>query len=232
MSPSLFPTTRRSVVLALASDDAAERTRAFDALVAIYWKPLYKYVRVAHSRDAGDAEDLTQAFLTRAFERNALAAYDAGKASFRTFLRTLFDRHVLNELKAAARLKRGGGERHLDFASAEDEIAHERDGGGSPEDYFQREWVRSVFALAVDRLRQASASEDFALFETYDLDEGSQLSYRELGKQLGMSETTVTNRLAATRRRFRGIVLDVLRDATASDAEYRAEVRALLGVEA
>src|SRR5258708_40368361 len=34
MPGSLFPTTRRSVVLALASDDDAERSRAFDAMVA------------------------------------------------------------------------------------------------------------------------------------------------------------------------------------------------------
>jgi len=222
MRGSLFPTTRRSVVLALASDDAADRTRAFDALVAIYWKPLYKYVRIAHQRVANDAEDLTQAFLARAFEKNALASYDAGKASFRTFLRTLFDRHIANEVKAASRLKRGG---NLDFRAAEDEIAREPDCDSSPEEYFQQEWVRSVFALAVDRLRGAA---DFSVFEAYELD---GKSYREIGQQLGMSEVTVTNRLAAMRRRFREIVLDVLRDATASDGEYRREVRALLGVE-
>jgi len=225
MRGSLFPTTRRSVVLALASDDAADRTRAFDALVSIYWKPLYKYVRIAHHRVANDAEDLTQAFLARAFERNALSSYDPEKASFRTFLRTLFDRHIANELKAAARQKRGGGELHLDFAAAEVELASTPDGGGSPEELFQREWVRSVFALAVDRLRDAG---DFSVFEAYELD---GKSYLEISELLGMSETTVTNRLAAMRRRFREIVLDVLRDATASDSEYRREVRALLGVE-
>jgi RNA polymerase sigma factor (sigma-70 family) len=232
MPGSLFPTTRRSVVLALSSDDAGERARAFDALVAIYWKPLYKYLRVRHTQAAHEAEDLTQSFLARAFETHSLAAYDAERASFRTFLRTLFDRHVANELKAASRLKRGGGEIHLDFALAEEELAREHDRGGSPEEYFQREWVRSVFALAVDRLRAALPPDDFALFEAYDLDESSCLSYRELGARLGMSETTVTNRLAAARRRFREIVLDVLRDATASEREFRTEVRALLGVEA
>lgn len=232
MPGSLFPTTRRSVVLALASDDAVERTRAFDALVAIYWKPLYKYARVAHRRATADAEDLTQSFLARAFEKNALASYDAEKASFRTFLRTLFDRHAANEVKAASRQKRGGGEWHLEFDVAEAEIAREPDRGGSPEEYFQREWVRSVFALAVDRLRTTADTNDFALFESYDLDESSRLSYRELGARFGMSETTVTNRLAAMRRRFRELVLEVLRDATASDAEYRREVRALLGVDA
>jgi RNA polymerase sigma factor (sigma-70 family) len=231
MPGSLFPTTRRSVVFALASDDAAERSRAFDTLVTIYWKPLYKYVRVAHSHAALAAEDLTQSFLASAFEKNVLANYDAGKASFRTFLRMLFDRHLSNELKAAARQKRGGGELHLDFVTAEEEIAREHERGGSPEDYFQREWVRSVLALAVDRLRSAANDADFRLFEQYDLDESSRLSYRELGTRLGMSETTVTNRLAATRRRFRELVLDVLRDATASDEEFRREVRSLLGVE-
>jgi RNA polymerase sigma-70 factor (ECF subfamily) len=231
MPGSLFPTTRRSVVLALASDDAVERARAFDALVAIYWKPLYKYLRVAHAQAARNAEDLTQSFLLRTFERNALASYDTEKASFRTFLRTLFDRHIANELKAASRQKRGGGEIHLDFTLAEEELAREHDRSGSPEEYFQREWVRSVFALAVDRLRTASRAEDFTLFETYDLDGASRLSYRELGARLGMSETTVTNRLAAIRRRFREIVLDVLRDATASERELRTEVRALLGVD-
>ena len=231
MPGSLFPTTRRSVVFALASENATERSVAFDALVVIYWKPLYKYVRVAHSHAASAAEDLIQSFLASAFEKNALATYDAGKASFRTFLRMLFDRHIANELKAASRQKRGGGELHLDFTVAEQEIAREHDRGGSPEEYFQREWVRSVLALAVDRLRTTATAADFALFEQYDLDESSRLSYRELAAQLGMSETTVTNRLAATRRRFRETVLEVLRDATASDEEFRREVRSLLGVD-
>ena len=106
MNRGLFPTTRRSIVLALASDDSAERTRAFDALVAIYWKPLYKYARFAHQRSAGDAEDLKQSFLAKAFEKNSLAVYDAEKASFRTFLRMIFDRHIVNEIKTATRRKR------------------------------------------------------------------------------------------------------------------------------
>jgi len=228
MPRGVFPTTRGSVVLALASDDAAVRTRAFDALVAIYWRPLYKYARLAHGRSPQDAEDCTQSFLARAFEKSTLASYDGAKASFRTFLRLLFDRHVANELKADGRLKRGGGELHLDFASAEGEIAREPAREASPEEYLQREWVRSVFSLAVDRLRASSSETDFALFETYDL-EAAAISYRDLGLQRGLSESTVTNRLAAMRRRFREIVLEVLRDATASESEYRSEVQSLLG---
>jgi RNA polymerase sigma factor (sigma-70 family) len=228
MTVAPFPTTRRSVVLALGSADAAERTRAFDTLVACYWKPLYKYARVAWRRTREDAEDLTQSFFVGAFEKESLASYDAAKASFRTFLRLLFDRHVSNEWKAGQRLKRGGGEVHLDFDSAEAEIGRES-GALTPEEYFHREWVRSMFALAVERLRARSGEVAFAVFEAYDLDGDRSVSYRDLAGRFGIAETQVTNHLSAMRRRFREVVLEMLREVTASDEEFRNESRALLG---
>jgi RNA polymerase sigma factor (sigma-70 family) len=229
MSIAPFPTTRRSVIAQLSSGDVAERARAFDTLLACYWKPLYKYARVAFRRTREDAEDLTQSFFARAFEKESLVAYDAAKASFRTFLRLLFDRHAANEWKAGQRLKRGGGEVHLDFESAELEIGRDAATTVTPEEYFQREWVRSVFALAVERLRARCSEAQFAIFEAYDLDDDRSISYRELAQRLGITETKVTNDLAAARRRFREVVLDALREVTATEEEFRAEARALLG---
>jgi RNA polymerase sigma factor (sigma-70 family) len=232
MTIAPFPTTRRSVVLALSSVDVAERTRAFDTLVACYWKPLYKYARVAWRRTPEDAEDLTQSFFTRAFEKESLATYDAAKASFRTFLRLLFERHVSNEWKAGQRLKRGGAEVHLDFDAAEAEIG--RDSSTlTPEEYFHREWVRSMFALAVERLRARCESEgkatQFAVFEAYDLDDDRNITYRELGARFGIAESQVTNYLSSMRHRFRRNVLDALREVTATELEFQFEARALLG---
>ena len=232
MTVAPFPTTRRSVIVALASADAAERERAFDTLVACYWKPLYKYARVAFGRAREDAEDLTQSFFVRAFEKESLATYDASKAGFRTFLRLLFDRFASNEWKAEQALKRGGGEVHLDFESAEAEIGRETS-TLTPEEYFQREWVRSVFALALDQLRARCEEEgkekQYAVFEAYDLSDDRGVSYRELAVRFDIPETQVTNYLAAMRRRFREMVFDALREVTATENEFRAEARALLG---
>lgn len=232
MSVAPFPTTRRSVVLALGSGDRDERARAFETLVGCYWKPLYKYARVAFRRTREDAEDLAQGFFARAFEKESLASYDPARASFRTFLRLLFDRYAANEWKAGQRLKRGGDDVHMDFAAAEEEIAREA-GGGTPEEYFQREWVRSLFTLAVTRLRVWCASEKkdvhFAIFEIYDLEGDRETSYRELATRFDIPETQVTNYLAAMRRRFRALVLEALRELTASEEEFRAESRALFG---
>jgi RNA polymerase sigma factor (sigma-70 family) len=234
MSIAPFPTTRRSVVLALASTDAAERSRAFDTLVACYWRPLFKYARVAWRKTREDAEDLTQSFFARAFEKESLAAYDPHKASFRTFLRLLFERHAANDWKAGQRIKRGGAEVHLDFESAETEVGSELTNQSlTPEEYFQREWVRSVFSVAIERLRERCSNEakqvHFAIFECYDLDDDRGVSYRDLATRFGIAETQVTNHLAAMRRRFREIVLEALREVTASDQEFDSEARALLG---
>jgi len=227
-----FPTTRRSVVLALASDDPNERARAFDTLTALYWKPLYKYARATIWRTAEDAEDAVQSFFARIMENDALASYEPSRASFRTFLRLLFDRQSANELKAASRIKRGGGTTRLDFDAAEIEF-QEDSRGASPEEYFQREWVRNVFAVAVTRLREACEERDrmtqFLVFEAYDI--AGDVSYRELAQRFALPETTITNHLSAMRRRFRETVLDTLREATASEQEFRAEARSLLGVE-
>jgi RNA polymerase sigma factor (sigma-70 family) len=229
----MFPTTHRSMVIALGSTDRTERARAFDVVVALYWKPLYKYLRVARNLSAEDAEDVTQTFFARVFEKESLVSYDSQRAAFRTFLRTLLDRQLLNEQKSAARLKRGGSEAHFPFDEVEEEIGRQPSTSLTPEDYFQQEWIRSVFTLAVDRLRAAFADrpDRFAIFEEYDLGDDRRLSYRDLAARFGLTETTVTNHLAAVRRQFRQTVLDVLREITGSEEEFRTEARALLGVD-
>jgi RNA polymerase sigma factor (sigma-70 family) len=180
---------------------------------------------------AEECEDLTQSFFLHALEKSAFAGYDPSKASFRTFLRLVFERHATNEWKARQTLKRGGANIHVDFATAEAEIAREPAIDSDPEQYFQREWVRSLFSVAVDRLRDGTDATSYALFERYDLSGESAVSYRELADALGLSEAQVTNRLAATRRAFRKIVLEILREVTATDHEFRNEARALLGVQ-
>jgi hypothetical protein len=71
------------------------------------------------------------------------------------------------------------------------------------------------------------------LFERYALleDEAERPSYKDLAASFSIPITSVTNHLAFTRREFRRIVLERLRELTASDEEFRGEARALLGVE-
>jgi RNA polymerase sigma factor (sigma-70 family) len=229
------------VILGAASPDAETRERAFASLVEAYWKPVYKYVRLKWQATPEEAEDLTQGFFARAFEKEFFRPYDPAKARFRTFLRTCLDGFLANERKAAGRLKRGGAIQFvsLDFQTAEGELLqHDVAVPADMEEYFEREWARSVLALSVDRLRahyaEAGREKYFRVFERYDLDataSGERMTYSELANEIGVSAADVTNYLAAARRQFRAIVLDRLRELTATDDEFRDEARRLLGVD-
>ena len=94
-----------------------------------------------------------------------------------------------------------------------------------------------MFALSLEALRQHYKDKGkeiyFELFERYDLaDEGAlNVSYGSLAEQFGLTTATVTNYLAAARRDFRRIVLEKLREITATEEEFQNEARSLLGVD-
>ena len=70
----------------------------------------------------------------------------------------------------------------------------------------------------------------FEVFARYDLaDEGERPTYANIAQALDLTTATVTNHLAAMRRQFRRIILDRLREITASEEEFEAEAARLLG---
>ena len=232
-----FPHTRHSVVEAVGNPDAAVRERAFDTLIRAYWKPVYYRLRIQWNATADDAKDLTQEFFLRAMSHGFFDSYDRGRAKFRTFLRTCLDRFVANERKAAGRLKRGGGVTivALDFDDAE-RFLQGRTGAADPDRMFHDEWVRSVFNLAVERLRveceESGKDQAFQLFLRYDIDAagGDTVTYRDLADRFDLPVTQVTNLLALARGRFREQVLSCLRELSGSEEEFRDDAATLLGV--
>jgi len=230
-----FPTTRWSAIAGARSKDPAERSRASDSIANVYWKPIYKYIRVKWQKSSEDAKDLTQGFFARALEKDFFGAYDSSKARFRTFIRVCVDGYISNEDRAVHRSKRGGDYRieSVDFENAEREIDLSKTATmDSMEDYFYREWVRSLFSLVVETLRQECTAKmktvQFEIFERHDLEGDSgtdRPSYETLAKEFNLPVSQVTNYLAFARREFRRIMLDRLREITASDEEFRKEAR-------
>lgn len=243
LGPERFPVTRESAVLATRSADVAVRTRGMEALIRAYWRPVYKHLRVKWRAEPGDAKDLTQAFFARALEGRMFERYDPAQARFRTFLRTCLDRFVSNERKAARRQKRGGDviTVPLDWDAVEGELEGGAAATEPAEEAFTREWARSLFELAVTTLRERCEAKGkqarYRLFERYDIEAASnegegdsgRLTYQDLAREAGVPVTQITNELAAARRELRSILLEMVRDTTGSDAEYRDEVHALLG---
>jgi DNA-directed RNA polymerase specialized sigma24 family protein len=236
-----FPDTRQSAIRALKSDDGLVRARAYETVLSCYWKPIYKYIRLKWSESRENAEDLTQAFLATAYEKRYFVRYYKQQARFQSFLRTCVDRFVANDRKYAQRLKRAGDASAvpLDFDLAEEELRRSRGADQlSMEDFFEREWIRSLLALTVESLREECLARGrethYALFARYDLaddEAGGPPTYQQLAAEFNLSSMTVTNYLAAIRRDFRRLLLDHLRELTATDEEYRRTARRVLGIE-
>jgi RNA polymerase sigma factor (sigma-70 family) len=218
-----FPDTRHSALLDMGGEKPA-RTLAYEAIIGAYWKPVYRYIRLRWHKSNEDAKDLTQAFFAFAVEKNLFQEFEKEKARFRTYLRTCLDRFLVNQQRFSSRQKRSGESVPLDDSLADGLSSS----GASPEELFQREFARNMFAEAVEQLRTALRPVPFAVFERYDLAEPpDRLSYQQIASALDIPVTSVTNHLALARRELRRILLERLRPITRDESELRRESRAL-----
>lgn len=205
-----FPATRHTLVRAAAGEGPPAR-EALDELIAVYWKPAYKHVRIQWNRSNEQAKDLVQGFFTGLIEHNLLADFDPAKGRLRAWLRACLDNYVLKQDETAGRLKRGGGvEFTFDFDAAERELASTVP---SAEDVFLREWEREVFARALTDLRDLCRSTgrdaQHRVFEQYDLAD-TRPNYADLAAEHGVPVTTITNWLAWCRRELKRLVRERL----------------------
>lgn len=216
-----FPSTQVSLLEAAAAGLPGD---ALDRVIAIYWKPVYRYIRLKFGKDNEDAKDLTQSFFSAALQRDFFARFDPVKASFRTYLRMAVERFAASQHAAAKRQKRGGD---IEFEPVEEQAATAE----SPEQIFEREWQRQLFSLALDDLRAhcegCGKQLQFQVFEAYDLAAGERPSYAALAARHGIAETAVTNYLAWVRRMLRAFVAERLRGVTSGERELRKEMRSL-----
>ena len=232
----LFPITQVSTIREAGASDGLSRLRAFETLTRVYRRPVYVYLRLKWRMDPTLSEDLTQEFFATAFANRYFDVYLPAKGRFRTFLRTCLDRLVSKHLQAQGRQKRSGDRLALALPPDEAErmlatIPVERD----MEAVFDAEWIRGLMTESLQALREDAEARGkrlgLALFERIAFADGPPPTYAQLARDHGIGVTAVTNQLSRTRRRFREIVLEKLRDVTTSEEEFRSEARAVLGLE-
>lgn len=155
--------------------------------------------------------------------------FDSPAGPLRNFLRKELDRSVgqwSGEHSAHLSLL-------IDFTSAEEEYQSEvRFPGIAADEYYESEWVRNLFALAVSVLQATLAAEgksdQFTLFLRSDLQD-KNVSERafldEVAREQGMPINDAMNALASTRQAFHHIMKDIIRSLTTTDAEFNQDLR-------
>jgi RNA polymerase sigma factor (sigma-70 family) len=229
-----FPSTRRSLLAGVASDDHAVRRRSLDAIARVYTLPLLEHVRRRWPRPDAEARELVQAFWARAVDKEYLASFVAEKGRFRTFLRVCVDRFAANATRDARRAQRRGQQADVALEDIEEMLASS---AGAPDEEleraFERAFRKSVFDLAIADLRAdyARAGRERALrpFELYDLAGEAPPTYGAIAAALGVPVTTVTKQLHAARRDFRAHVVARTAEITSGDRELEDELALLFG---
>jgi len=193
-------------------------------VAALYWKPVYKFIRYKFGKGNEEAKDLTQGFFASALERDFFQRFDPSKAGFRTYLRLAVERFAATRHEAETRQKRGA---RMEAVALDETMGSTE----SPEEIYFQEWRRQLFALAIEELRAECATcgrdTEWAIFEAYDLAEEGRPPYAELARLHGIKESAVTNYLAWARRRLRSLVTERLRGVTSGPGELREELRRL-----
>jgi RNA polymerase sigma-70 factor (ECF subfamily) len=231
MSPAHFATTHWSLVLAARDRAEPGAADALASLCALYWYPLYAYVR-RRGHDADAAHDLTQEFFTRLLEKDFLAAVDRGKGKFRSFLLAACTHFLANEHDRARAKKRGGGRPllSLDAADAEGRYRAEPAGGLTPEKLFERRWALALLDQVMARLRgEFEAKDKGRLFDRLRgfLVGEKGTGYRQAADELGLSEGAVKVAVHRLRQRYRELLHEEIGRTVAEPGQVEEEVRDL-----
>lgn len=225
---------------ATGSEDSENRAAALDYICTHYWYPLYVFARLkGHNHE--DAQDQTQIFLSRLIQRNSLERVDADKGRLRTYLLSAFQNQWIKQWRHDHAGCRGGGMTMvpLDMIGADERFASDAyDPAGQPEEQYDRAWALALINACIDIIaaehRRDGQAEPFAVLRPFlSPSSVADASLAEAASRLGMSETTVRQRVFRLRARFakllREHVAGSLADPTAEaiDEEMRSLRHAL-----
>lgn len=231
--PSLFATTRWSIVGEAAGGVDTRAERALAGIFETYWPPLYRYVRrLGHQQQ--DAEDLVQGFFASLLEGNGLRLADRDRGRFRTFLLGSLKNHITNEWHRGRRLKRGGFAIHVPIDRRQAECGFEPADPRSPDKLFDREWAIALLEKVLAGLESESlASEDpqsFSRWKPFLSVSSAGIRYAEIAEEFGMTEGAARVAVHRLRKRYRQRLRDEISRTLATDALVDDEMRALFAV--
>ncbi len=224
-----FATTRWNIIVAAGQGSDKQVEMAMDELCQTYWYPLYAHVRRrGHSKE--DAEDLTQAFFARLFEKNFLDGLNPERGRFRFFLLAALKHFLANEWDKSQRQKRGGGVEllSLDWQDAESRYRIDPADQLSPDKLYDRAWALTLLERVMHRLQLANAENDYFLSLKPCLTaERRAINYPEVAETLGISESAVRVAVHRLRRQYRELLRAEIAETLADPAQLEDELQAL-----
>jgi RNA polymerase sigma-70 factor (ECF subfamily) len=226
-----FPETIWSSIL--SATDSKARQERLKQLCALYWRPVYKFVRVSWKKNIEEAKDLTQEFFAHVMESDLLGKYQPQSGRFRGFLKASLKNFLAETHRDNTRLKRGGGKVivPLNVEGVETDNFLKDSQSLTAEELYDREWAEGLMADCVQKLRAVLIEEGkekyFQAFERYDLCGDERPTYPQIAQDLGLSVHDVRNYLVQARARLKELVVTRIREYVTSRSELAQELSEL-----
>lgn len=226
-----FQTTSWSLV-ARAGIDAPDARDAVERLCRLYWTPLYAFLR-GSGRSRSDAEDLVQGFFLHLLEHDVLRYANPARGRFRTFLITAVRQFASrqNSHDNAQKRRPATGLVSLDFGAGEATFERRGRRNDLPEELFDRVWAFTLLDEALNGLRvEYTRVGKTLLFNTLSpsLTSETPQSYRELAKELQLTEGAIRVAVHRLKQRYGTILRRHIAETVQSESEIDDELNALM----
>ena len=231
-TPSAFPPTRWSVVLAAKQRPSPESDAALEAVCRAYWYPLYAYVRRSGC-SPHDAQDITQEFFRLLLEKRWLDQVDREKGRLRSFLIAALKHFLAKEWRRQASLKRGGGQCHIPINTefAESRYAADPSTMAAADEVYDRQWALTLLELTMERLQSEFVAvdrlADFEVLKEFLTASHVAIDYRSAAARLNISEGNARVAVHRLRKRFRDLYREEISQTLPDGADLDAELRYL-----
>lgn len=216
---SHFPPTAWSLLSRLRDPKDPRVQEYLNRMIQMYWRPVYKFARIAWKRSNEDAKDLTQAFFVHLLEGELLLRADPERGNFRKLLLTALRNFLSNEARSGHAQKRGGGRVIVSLDAGPE------DGGAAdpedPQEAFESQWSRELLERAIEKLSKTVRPPVFAAFRLFHLEDRP---VREIAVDLGATEAQVGHHLQDARTVLRRLVMDEIREYVHDDTEISREL--------
>ncbi len=234
-----FRTTRWSLIVSASGDGAESRAReALSHLCQIYWRPVFAYI-CRQGRTPEEAQDLTQDFFVMVVTGDILRRADRARGRFRALLLSALDNFLHDVRDKELAHKRGGNRELISWdgwmaeAPSQLIVPEEALESWSPERIFDVRWAATIAERALRRLQEHCAQHGrqrvFDALSGALMAERNEISYEELGNELGAGPLEVKRFLHRLRQRFRQLLREEVEATVADPAEVDGELRYLVG---
>jgi RNA polymerase sigma-70 factor (ECF subfamily) len=185
----LFPTTAWDVL----REAQAGGVDAMNGIITAYWRPVFYCIRTAGYRPA-QAEELTQAFFVRFWQRGMVHAVDRERGRFRGFLRGALTFFLRDQYRQRVQEQFEGRLVSVGTLMTEEDRTWEPAVHETPETTFDRRWARELLNRVKKNLKRLCRNRGQPLW--YDIFAATHFaaertSQRDLAEQLGVSRDEV-----------------------------------------